>query len=39
MITYKELMYLMTGLIVGFIIGAIIVTALFVFMEKSKNER
>ena len=34
MVTYKELTYLITGLIIGFIFGAIIVTAIYVFSEK-----
>ena len=38
MITYKELICLMTAMIVGFIIGAVIVTAIVVFSEKPKDE-
>ena len=38
MITYKELIYLIAGLIIGFIFGAIIVTAIYVFSEKAKDE-
>lgn len=38
MVIYKELIYLMVGLIIGFIFGVIIVTAIYVFSEKSKDE-
>ena len=38
MVTYEKLIYLMVGLIAGFIIGVIIVAAIFVFSEKSKDE-
>ena len=38
MVTYEKLLYLMVGLIAGFIIGVIIVVAIFVFSEKSKDE-
>lgn len=38
MVTYKELIYLIAGLIIGFIFGAIIVTSIYVFSEKSKDE-
>ena len=38
MVTYENLIYLMMGLIAGFIIGVIIVVAIFVFSEKLKDE-
>ena len=38
MVTYQELSYLIAGLIIGFTFGAIIVTAIYVFSEKSKDE-
>lgn len=38
MVTYEELIYLIAGLIMGFIFGAILVTAIYVFSEKSKDE-
>ena len=38
MVTYQELTYLTTGLLIGFIFGAIVVTAIYVFSEKSKDE-
>lgn len=38
MITYERIIYLMIGLIAGFVVGAIIVTAIFIFSEKSKDE-
>lgn len=38
MVTYKELICLMTAMVVGFIIGAVLVTAIVVFSEKSKDE-
>ena len=33
-ISYAELMYLMTGLIIGFVVGVIIVTTVYVFLKK-----
>ena len=38
MVTYQELTYFVAGLIIGFIFGAIIVTAVYIFSEKSKDE-
>ncbi len=38
MVTYQELRYLIAGLIIGFTFGAIIVTAIYVFLERLKDE-
>ena len=38
MVTHQKLTYLIAGLIIGFIFGAIIVTAIYIFSEKSKDE-
>ena len=35
---YSDWMYLMTGLIAGFVIGAILVTAVLVFSSKNTND-
>lgn len=33
-ISYGESMYLMTGLIIGFIVGVIVVTTVYMFLKK-----
>lgn len=38
MVTYQELRYLIAGLIIGFTFGAIIVTAIYIFSEKTNDE-
>lgn len=38
MVTYQELRYLIAGLIIGFSFGTIIVTAIYVFLEKTNDE-
>ena len=38
MVTYRELICLIMAVIGGFLIGAIMVTAIFVFSEKTNDE-